>query len=100
MILYERGKRKKVQIQKRTNFYKIFKLKFDFKKNCSNIIWHFLASEQTKHRRWHCLHMYLTDRCRKHLDDLLVRHSYDTLRINFNDPMAHTYTATFRYTTT
>lgn len=56
-----------------------------------------LGGQQSVHGCWHCLHMDLPNSIGEDVDDLLMWRGYDTLAIDFNDPMSHADPSSLSY---
>lgn len=56
-----------------------------------------LGCQQSVHGCWHCLHVDLPNSIGEYVDDLLVWCGYDTLAVDFNDPMSHADTSSLSY---
>lgn len=56
---------------------------------CSDVNGLLLGRQQSVHGCWHCLHVDLPNSIGEDVDDLLVWCGYDTLAIDFDDPMSH-----------
>lgn len=56
-----------------------------------------LGRQQSVHGCWHCLHVDLPNSIGEYVDDLLVWRGYDTLAVDFNDPMSHADASSLSY---